>query len=85
MFRQEDRPRTHHRRHVPLRVEGTSLLLGQLSPLFNRRSDKFVAFSKSIDSQLTELEERWKEEPVEKEEFILFFCETPMVTKPKPR
>lgn len=85
MFRQEDRPQTTNRRHVPLRVEGTSLLLGTLSPLFDRHSGSFVAFSNSIDRQLAKLEDRWANTPTARDAYALFFSESSTMTKTKPR
>ena len=84
MFRQEDRPRTEKRRHSPLRVESTSLLLGTMSPLFDRRGGSFVAFSKSIDRQLAKLEESWASDTLSRDAYITFFSE-PTPVKPKPR
>lgn len=83
MFRQEDRPRTQNRQYIPLRVEGNSLLLGRLSPLFNRRSNTFAAFSKSIDSQLAKLEEQWDHEPIARDEFIVFLSGPHIPTRPR--
>jgi hypothetical protein len=62
-----------------------SLLLGTLSPLFDRRSDSFVAFSKSIDAQLDKLEDRWADVVPVREGFLAFLSEPPAMGKPKPR
>jgi len=85
MFRQEDRSQTENRRHVPLRVQGASVLLGTLRPLFDRHGGSYATFSKSMDHQLAELEQRWSGEGQYRANYITFLSEMPAMPHPKPK